>query len=205
MILKRLMTAVLLVAWAYPLHANTVNKTIVVLGDSLSAGFGLEMRESWVSLLQQKLSAEGYGYQVVNASISGDTTSGGLARLPRVLEQQRPGIVIVELGGNDGLRGLPVQRLRANLQEMISLASDAGARVVLAGIQIPPNYGMAYARSFAEVYPQVAQENGVALIEFILEDVALDPKLMQADGIHPNAAGQPIILDTVWSVLAELL
>lgn len=205
MFLKRFMTIVLLVAWAYPLHAGAVNKTIVVLGDSLSAGFGLEMRESWVSLLQQKLSAEGYGYQVVNASISGDTTSGGLARLPRVLQQHRPGIVIVELGGNDGLRGLPVQRLRANLQQMISLASDAGARVVLAGIQIPPNYGLTYARAFAQVYPEVARERDVPLIEFILDDVALDPDLMQADGIHPNAAGQPIILDTVWSVLAELL
>lgn len=196
---------VLFVAWAFPLSANTVNKTIVVLGDSLSAGFGLEMRESWVSLLQQRLSAEGYGYQVVNASISGDTTTGGLARLPRVLEQHRPGIIIVELGGNDGLRGLPVQRLRTNLEQMIALAKDAGAQVVLAGIQIPPNYGLTYARSFAQVYPDVASQRQVPLIEFILEDVALDPALMQADGIHPNAAGQPIILDTVWAVIADLL
>ena len=195
----------MLLAWAFPLSANTVDKTIVILGDSLSAGFGLEMRESWVSLLQQKLSAEGYGYQVVNASISGDTTSGGLARLPRVLEQHRPRIIIVELGGNDGLRGLPVERLRANLAAMISLASDAGAQVVLAGIQIPPNYGPAYARSLAQVYPDLARERQVPLIEFILKDVALDPALMQADGIHPNAAGQPIILDTVWAVLARLL
>jgi len=200
-----LIITVLFVAWAFPLSANTVNKTIVVLGDSLSAGFGLEMRESWVSLLQQRLSAEGYGYQVVNASISGDTTTGGLARLPRVLEQHRPGIIIVELGGNDGLRGLPVQRLRTNLEQMIALAKDAGAQVVLAGIQIPPNYGLTYARSFAQVYPDVASQRQVPLIEFILEDVALDPALMQADGIHPNAAGQPIILDTVWAVIADLL
>jgi acyl-CoA thioesterase-1 len=205
MSLKRLIITVLFVAWAFPLSANTVNKTIVVLGDSLSAGFGLEMRESWVSLLQQRLSAEGYGYQVVNASISGDTTTGGLARLPRVLEQHRPGIIIVELGGNDGLRGLPVQRLRTNLEQMIALAKDAGAQVVLAGIQIPPNYGLTYARSFAQVYPDVASQRQVPLIEFILEDVALDPALMQADGIHPNAAGQPIILDTVWAVIADLL
>ena len=182
-----------------------MTETIVVLGDSLSAGFGLEIRESWVSLLQQRLTDEGYGYSVVNASISGDTTAGGLARLPRVLERHRPRIVIVELGGNDGLRGLPVPRLRANLDEMISLAVQAGARVLLTGIQIPPNYGPHYARAFAEVFPTVARERGVPLIDFILKDVALDPDLMQADGIHPNAAGQPVILETVWPVLAELL
>lgn len=177
----------------------------MVLGDSLSAGFGLEIRESWVTLLQQRLVDEGYGYQVVNASISGDTTAGGLARLPRVLERHRPSIVIVELGGNDGLRGLPVPRLRANLEQMISLAAEAGARVLLAGIQIPPNYGPRYARAFAEVFPSLAAERQVPLIDFILQDVALDPSLMQADGIHPNAAGQPVILETVWSALTGML
>lgn len=202
---KSVLTAVVVVAWACPLHATSVTQTIVVLGDSLSAGFGLEIRESWVSLLQQRLSDEGYGYSVVNASISGDTTAGGLARLPRVLERHRPSIVIVELGGNDGLRGLPVPRLRDNLEQMISLAADAGAQVLLAGIQIPPNYGPRYARAFAEVFPTVAEARQVPLIEFILEDVALDPGLMQADGIHPNAAGQPVILETVWAALSELL
>ncbi len=191
--------------WVYPLNANRVTETIVVLGDSLSAGFGLEMRESWVSLLQQRLSEEGYGYTVVNASISGDTTAGGLARLPRVLEQHRPSIVLVELGGNDGLRGLPVPRLRANLEQIITLADAAGAQVVLAGIQIPPNYGPQYAQAFAAAFHEVATQRNVPLVDFILENVALDPSLMQADGIHPNAAGQPVILDTVWAVLAELL
>lgn len=205
MSLKRAFIAVLVIVWACPLQANTVTETIVVLGDSLSAGFGLEIRESWVSLLQQRLRDEGYGYSVVNASISGDTTAGGLARLPRVLERHRPRIVILELGGNDGLRGLPVPRLRANLDQMISLAAQAGARVLLTGIQIPPNYGPQYARAFAEAFPAVARERGVPLIDFILRDVALDPDLMQADGIHPNAAGQPVILETVWPVLAELL
>lgn len=202
---KCFLTAVLAVALTAPLSASAVTETIVVLGDSLSAGFGLEIRESWVSLLQQRLVDEGYGYQVVNASISGDTTAGGLARLPRVLEQHRPSIVIVELGGNDGLRGLPVPRLRANLEQMISLAAAAGARVLLAGIQIPPNYGPRYARAFAEVFPSLAAERQVPLIDFILQDVALDPSLMQADGIHPNAAGQPVILETVWSALTQML
>ena len=177
----------------------------MVLGDSLSAGYGLEIQQSWVSLLEQRLQDRGYGYRVVNASISGDTTAGGLARLPRVLERHRPRILIVELGGNDGLRGLPVARLRTNLHEMIALAADAGAQVLLTGIQIPPNYGPHYARAFAEAFPAVAQERGAPFVDFILEDVALDPSLMQADGIHPNAAGQPIILETVWKVLAELL
>jgi acyl-CoA thioesterase-1 len=199
------LTAILAVTWAGPLSASAVTETIVVLGDSLSAGFGLEIRESWVTLLQQRLVDEGYGYQVVNASISGDTTAGGLARLPRVLERHRPSIVIVELGGNDGLRGLPVPRLRANLEQMISLAAEAGARVLLAGIQIPPNYGPRYARAFAEVFPSLAAERQVPLIDFILQDVALDPSLMQADGIHPNAAGQPVILETVWSALTGML
>jgi acyl-CoA thioesterase-1 len=156
-------------------------------------------------MLEDRLQAEGYGYQVVNASIAGDTTAGGLARLPRLLATHDPDLVVIELGGNDGLRGQPVATLRANLEKMIELSEQAGAEVLLAGIQIPPNYGPAYTRSLAAVYPELAQQHGTALIEFLLEDVALNSALMQPDGIHPNAAGQEIVFANVWRVLGPLL
>ncbi|HSG66608.1 MAG TPA: arylesterase, partial [Gammaproteobacteria bacterium] len=140
--------------------------TIVVLGDSLSSGHGLPIGQSWVSRLEERLTAEGYGYVVVNASIPGDTSSGGLARLPALLETHSPRIVIIELGGNDGLRGQPVESLRANLTRIIELAQDAGAEAILAGIQIPPNYGPAYTSAFANVYPELADEHGVPLVGF---------------------------------------
>lgn len=180
-------------------------QTIVVVGDSLSSGYGLAAEQSWVAMLQDRLQTEGYGYRVVNASIAGDTSAGGLARLPRLLEQHAPGLVVIELGGNDGLRGQPVGTLRDNLAKMIELCRASGAEVVLAGIQIPPNYGPAYTRSLAGVYPELAQRFGVTLIEFLLADVALDRALMQADGIHPNAAGQEIVFANVWRVLKPLL
>ena len=179
---------------------------IVVLGDSLSSGYGLSRdEESWVAGLQQRLRGEGYGYEVINASISGDTTSGGLARLPALLEAHRPSIVILELGGNDGLRGQPLTSLRGNLQRMIELTLDSGATPVLAGMQIPPNYGPAYAGEFARTYPELAVQFEIPLVEFLLEDVALNSELMQPDGIHPNAGGNAVMLDNVWPVLADLL
>ena len=180
-------------------------ETIVVVGDSLSSGYGIPAEQSWVAGLRDRLEIEGYGYEVINASIAGDTSAGGLARLPRLLEQHRPGIVIIELGGNDGLRGQPVASLRSNLAAMIELAQSGGARAVLAGIQIPPNYGEPYTRALAAVYPELAETFGVPLIGFLLDGVALEPSLMQSDGIHPNALGHRIVLENVWAVLAELL
>jgi len=176
-----------------------------VVGDSLSSGYGIAAEQSWVALLEDRLQAEGYGYQVVNASIAGDTSAGGLSRLPRLLDQHEPELVVLELGGNDGLRGQPVATLRDNLTKMISLSKERGARVVLAGIQIPPNYGQAYTRSLAAVYPELAARFDVPLVDFLLADVALNGELMQADGINPNAAGQRVVFDNVWQVLKPML
>ena len=179
--------------------------TIVVLGDSLSSGYGLQISESWVSMLEERLRAEGYGYEVVNASITGDTSSGGLARLPALLAMHEPSIVIVELGGNDGLRGQPVQSLRANLSRIIELARESGAAPILTGIQIPPNYGPSYTGAFARIYPDLAADFEIPLVGFLMEDVALNDDLMQSDGMHPNARGHEVMLENVWAVLADLL
>ena len=181
------------------------DRTIVVLGDSLSSGYGLGAGISWVEILANELERQAYGYEVVNASIAGDTSSGGLARLPRLLEAQQPAIVVIELGGNDGLRGLSVDNLRDNLAHMIELVRETGAVPVLTGIMIPSNYGPAYTGAFAGIYPELAEFYGIPLVEFLLEGVALRPELMQGDSIHPNAAGQPIIFDNVWQILAQLL
>jgi acyl-CoA thioesterase-1 len=180
-------------------------QTIVVVGDSLSSGYGLTAEQSWVAMLRERLDAEAYGYEVVNASIAGDTSAGGLARLPRLLKEHSPAVVVIEIGGNDGLRGQPVETLRANLAKMIELSQQRGAHVLLAGIQIPPNYGPAYTRALAAVYPELAMRYGVALVAFLLDGVALHPELMQHDGIHPNAAGQKIVLENVWRVLPGVL
>jgi acyl-CoA thioesterase I len=178
---------------------------VLVVGDSLSAGFGLAIHENWPSLLQERLASAGHPHSVVNASISGDTTSGGLARLPNALARHSPSVVLIGLGGNDGLRGLPLAEIRRNLAEMIQLSKSAGARVLLAGIHIPPNYGPRYTESFHAIYHELAQEYGTGLIPFILEGVALEKGLMQEDGIHPNAAGQAVIADNVWPGLEPLL
>lgn len=171
----------------------------------MSSGYGIAAEQSWVAMLEDRLQAEGYGHRVVNASIAGDTSAGGLARLPRLLELHAPELVVLELGGNDGLRGQPVATLRDNLVRMIELAQRSGARVLLAGIQIPPNYGPAYTRSLAAIYPELAQRFEIPLIEFLLADVALNRDLMQPDGIHPNAAGQRVVFDNVWRVLQPML
>jgi acyl-CoA thioesterase-1 len=187
-----------------PAHADAPE--ILVFGDSISAGFGLaHVDEGWVGLLRSKLKAEGYGYQVVNASVSGETTAGGLARLPRALQQHHPQIVIIELGGNDGLRALPIEQMRTNLERMIDLARAANARVLLLGMRIPPNYGPEYADKFFATFTDVAQRGKVKVVPFLLADVALSPQLMQADGIHPNEQGQPKLLDTVWPELGPML
>jgi acyl-CoA thioesterase-1 len=203
-IFRYLATLLALTALCLP-AAHGAGQTIVVVGDSLSSGYGIAAEQSWVAMLEDRLRSEGYGYQVVNASIAGDTTAGGLARLPRLLDTHDPDLVVLELGGNDGLRGQPVATLRTNLAKMIELSKASGADVVLAGIQIPPNYGPAYTQSLAAVYPELAERFDTPLVEFILEDVALNRELMQADGIHPNAAGQKVVFANVWRVLGPLL
>jgi len=179
--------------------------TILIVGDSLSAGYGLAIHENWPALLQERLEASGYPYRVVNASISGDTTSGGLASLPRALERNSPAVVVIGLGGNDGLRAIPIPEIRRNLARMIQLSRENGAEVLLAGIHIPPNYGPAYTEAFHQVFHDLAQEYGTGLVPFILDGVALDPALMQDDGLHPTAAAQPRIVENVWPELVALL
>ena len=181
------------------------SRTIVVLGDSLSAGYGITVQEGWVNLLAQRLASEGYGYKVVNASVTGETTLGGVSRLPRVLELHKPEIVIVELGGNDGLRGLPLATSRENLQRAINLVRGAKAKVLLVGMMIPPNYGPRYAQEFRDIFAGLATRNSVALVPFLLDEVALKPEFMQDDGIHPNAKGQPRMLENLWPRLKPLL
>jgi acyl-CoA thioesterase-1 len=178
---------------------------LLVVGDSLSAGYGIARADAWTTLLQDRLEEEGFPHRVVNASISGDTTRGGLARLPAAIREHAPSIVILELGGNDGLRGIPVGEIRRNLARMIRLSHDAGARVVLAGVHIPPNYGPRYTEQFHQVYHDLAAEYGTALVPFILDGVALEDGLMQADGLHPNKAGQPVMLENVWPALLPVL
>jgi len=186
-------------------NAVASDRTILVMGDSLSAAYGIRPEQGWVALLTQRLQAEGYGYQVINASVSGETSSGGLQRLPRALQIHQPAMVILELGANDGLRGLPLAETRANLTKMVQLSRAAGARVLLVGIRIPPNYGPRYANEFADLYPEIAKRYHLPLVPFLLEKVALDPTLMQEDGLHPNARGEPAVLDTLWQKLEPLL
>ena len=181
------------------------DRTILVFGDSLSAAYGIRPEQGWVALLTQRLQAQGYGYEVVNASVSGETTSGGLERLPRALQLHQPGIVVLELGANDALRGLPLSGTRANLAQMVRLSQEAGARVLLVGLRIPPNYGPRYTEEFAGVFPGLAKQYHLPLVPFLLQDVALNPARMQEDGMHPNAAGEAPILDTVWPYLKPLL
>jgi len=185
--------------------AATSERTLLVYGDSLSAAYGLRADQGWVALLQKRLESQGYGYRVVNASVSGETTSGGKTRLPRALAQHRPEIVILELGANDGLRGLPVPAARSNLAAMIAAIKSAGAHTLLLGIQMPPNYGLQYARSFNSMYGELAREHKLPLVPFLLEKIALDSRFMQADGLHPNALGQPRVFDNVWPQLQPLL
>jgi acyl-CoA thioesterase I len=185
--------------------AEASDRTILVFGDSLSAAYGLRAEQGWAALLQKRLASTGYGYEIVNASVSGETTSGGLQRLPRALQLHQPGILILELGANDGLRGLPLTTTRENLQKMIALAKQSHARVLLVGMRIPPNYGPRYTSDFAQMYPEIASRDGLPLVPFLLQSVALDPGRMQSDGLHPNARGEPAVLDTLWPQLEPML
>ncbi len=186
-------------------NAVASDHTILVFGDSLSAAYGIRPEQGWVALLTQRLQGQGYGYQIVNASVSGETTSGGLQRLPRALQLHQPGIVVLELGANDALRGLPLTDTRGNLAQMVQLSQTAGARVLLVGLRIPPNYGPRYTEEFANVFPELAKQYHLPLVPFLLQHVALNPARMQEDGMHPNAAGEAPVLETVWPYLKPLL
>jgi len=179
--------------------------TLLVVGDSISAALGLETSQGWVALLEQRLAERGLTYRVVNASVSGDTSAGGLVRLPALLGRHTPELVIIELGGNDGLRGQPPGQLQQNLAAMIDQSRLRGARVLLLGMQLPPNYGVRYTQAFSRVYATLAEEKQVALVPFFLEGVGGVPGMMQADGIHPTASAQPRMLDNLWPTLEPLL
>ncbi|MBB1519785.1 arylesterase [Aquipseudomonas guryensis] len=179
--------------------------SVLVVGDSISAAFGMDTRQGWVALLEERLAEGGFPQSVINASISGDTSAGGLARLPTLLAQHQPELVIIELGGNDGLRGQAPAQLQQNLAGMVQLSQKAGAKVLILGMRLPPNYGQRYTTAFAEVFPKVAEEYGAALVPFMLEGVAGVPSMMQPDGIHPTTAAQPRLLDNVWPALKPLL
>jgi len=187
---------------ALPIQAE---RTVMVFGDSLSAAYGLATRDGWVALLGERIARDKLAWRVVNASVSGETTAGGLRRLPEDIKRHKPSLVVIALGANDALRGQPVATASANLGEMIRLARAARAEPVLVGLMIPPNYGIDYAREFRELYPKLAKQARVALVPFLLAGVAERRELFQPDQLHPTAAAQPIILDNVWPTLEPLL
>lgn len=194
--------------WAQGAKPAASAQPILVLGDSLSAEYGLARGAGWVALLEKRLSEQKIAVTVVNASVSGDTTSGGRARLGALLAQHKPAVVVLELGANDALRGLPLKSTQENLNWMVQAAQKSGAKVVLVGMQIPPNYGSAYARQFEGIFETVARQNKAALVPFLLKGVADGPNpkaLFQTDGFHPRAQAHPQMLDNVWPVLRKLL
>jgi acyl-CoA thioesterase-1 len=199
----QMMLTVMLATFA--MSAHSASKAVVVLGDSLSAEYGLERGRGWVSLLQKKMEAERIKASIVNASISGETTSGGRARLQAILDKHHPDIVVIELGANDALRGLSLAATKDNLRAMTASAQKAGARVLIVGMQIPPNYGAAYAGQFAAIFPDVAKQSKAALVPFMLAGVVERPELFQADRIHPTAEAHPMILNNIWPELKRLV
>jgi len=204
----RLLLFVSLLGFNFVASANqafATNPKILVYGDSLSSSYGVAKQQGWVAFLQKKLNEQHYRYDVVNVSISGETTSGGLTRLARILSNTKPAIVILELGANDGLRGLPVDDMSANLSAMIMQCKKAKVKVLLIGIKIPPNYGAKYTESFSNTYSQLSQKHKVPLVPFMLEKIAARPNLIQDDGLHPNALGQPMMLDNIWPKLQLML
>jgi len=201
--MRNLLTLLMLFAVAAAQAA--IAPTVLVFGDSLSAGYGIDVDQSWPALLQVRLESQGYEHRVINASISGETTEGGVTRIASTLENFGPDLVILELGGNDGLRGFPPERMKANLQTIIETAKASGAAVVMLGIRIPTNYGPRYTGAFEDVYRMLAEQLGVLWIEFFMEGVALNEDLMQEDGIHPNAEAQSILLDNAWPIIRQAL
>ena len=184
---------------------TTLSKSILVLGDSISAAYRIDKKEGRVALLQEKLNQSNKSHTLFNESISGDTTAGGLARIDDALSRHKPDLVLLELGANDGLRGLSLQRTKVNLIKIIRRAKESGAQIMLLGMRIPPNYGKRYVDKFYNIYPETAKEMQIPLIPFILEDVALKKELMQNDGLHPNAKAQPIIADKIWRYILPIL
>jgi acyl-CoA thioesterase-1 len=180
-------------------------RIILVVGDSISAAYGIPVEDGWVSLLQQRLDTAGYPYRVVNASISGDTTANARARLPQALASHEPAVVLLGLGGNDGLRGLSLSAMKNNLADMIARSREAGSKILLIGVQLPPNYGPRYTERFQSVYHELASEQNLALLPSLVDGIGTEEKFMQPDGIHPNAAAQPLIADLVWKQLVPLL
>ncbi|GAB1256583.1 arylesterase [Aurantivibrio plasticivorans] len=202
--LRQLCLGLLIALTTLAASGTTYAKTVLVIGDSISAGYGVELKDGWVNLLRERLNQQGE-YTVINASISGNTTSMGLARTPGLLRKHQPDIVIIELGGNDGLQGHPLKVLHKNLSKITELSQAAGADVLLVGIQIPPNYGSRYTEEFFGTFPKVAEEHQVPLVPFILDEVAIYPELMQRDGIHPTADAQPKLLENVWPHFEALI
>ncbi len=185
--------------------ASTARPTLLVFGDSLSAEYGLKRASGWVSLLEDRLKKEGFPYRIVNASISGETTAGGLSRLSAVLNKHQPKLVLLQLGANDGLRGLPISQTEANLRKMLDMVSTNGAKAVIIGIRLPPNYGMDYAKEFDSLFLRLGSQTNTPVVPFLLDGFAQDPNFFQADGIHPNERAQPRMLLTVWSTLQSYL
>jgi acyl-CoA thioesterase-1 len=185
-------------------NATSATTKILVMGDSLSAGYGIDIQQGWVKLLEKELTQH-HSVQIINASVSGETSSGGNTRLPALLAEHQPDIVILELGGNDGLRGQPLKLLEKNLQTMIDASKKANAKIILAGMQIPPNYGARYSNQFKELYPKLVEQNQLGLIPFLLEGIGGNEALVQRDGIHPTAEAQPIIVKNVLPELEKLL
>jgi len=179
--------------------------TILIVGDSLSAGYGIDVDQSWATLLQERLENQGYEHRVVNASIGGETTEGGATRIDQALETFSPALVILELGGNDGLRGIPANRMQDNLENIILKSEAAGAAIVLLGIRIPTNYGRRYREAFEKVFRDLANQHDIPWIEFFMEGIAFNEDLMQSDGIHPNATAQPLLLDNAWPIITAAL
>lgn len=192
-------------AFAVDIAPHSASKTVLVLGDSLSAEYGLQRGQGWVALLEKKLSNDHINAQLVNASVSGETTIGGKSRLAALLQKNHPQVVVVELGANDGLRGLPIAETGKNLREIIAAAKKIDARVLVIGMQLPPNYGTDYTKRFAALFPTVAKETHSSLVPFMLDGVVMQPQLFQADRLHPTAAAQPIILNTIWPQLQPLI
>ncbi|WP_290703360.1 arylesterase [Amphritea sp.] len=191
--------------WLLLLSSLAWSSSILVMGDSLSAAYGMPQQQGWVALLDQKLEKNGFSYEVINASISGETTHGGLTRLPGALDQYKPELVVLELGANDGLRGAPLALIERNLTRLIAQARAAGAQVLLLEMRIPPNYGPRYSDGFTALFEKVAQMQDVLMVPFFMAPVVLQPELMQDDGLHPNEQAQPVLLDQLWQPLISLL
>ena len=205
---SKLIRKLLIFSVFIPLHAVSADSnlpSILVFGDSLSAAYGIEEEEGWVNLLEERVKGEDLSFRIINGSVSGETSTGGVERLPGMLSAYSPKVVIIELGGNDGLRGLPLNLLNDNLNKMVDMVHESGSLALLAGIQIPPNYGPRYTVPFTELYYEIAETKQIAFIPFLIEGIPQQPELMQDDGIHPKAEAQSLILENVWPYLLPLI